>query len=86
MIGTRASCGFESQEPEGGFLPEASGGSSCVQVNCWAEAGVRMGRAAPDPAPGSHLASTGQDTSRVTSVLSSEGAKTTHMAEPSGSL
>lgn len=47
MIGTRASCGFESQEPEGGFLPEAGGGSACVQVNCWAEAGVRMGRTAP---------------------------------------
>lgn len=52
MIGTRASCGFESQEPEGGFLPEAGGVSACIQVNCGAEAGVRMGLAAPDPAPG----------------------------------
>lgn len=67
MIGTQASCGFKSQEPEGGLLPEAGGMSTCIQVNCGVEAGVRTCR----------------DTGQVTSVLSSEGEKTSHMAEPS---
>lgn len=45
MIGTRASREAESQEPEGGFLPEAGGVSACIQVN-W---GRRLGRMAWPP-------------------------------------